>query len=75
MSKLRLWLIRHGIEYENLPETFFANGWKRRISITVNHRYWGVEFRVYPFKGVFRDELDTPHAEIAAEYERDQRAT
>lgn len=69
-SKLRWWLIRHGIEFEYSPDIQSTGGFQRHMCIVLNHRYYGIGIMLDPFKGVFRDELDKSHAEIAAEYEQ-----
>ena len=71
MRKFWLWLMRHGIELEAGDSGYVAH--THSISIAINHRYICVEFAfmVKPSVGVYADELDTPHAKIAALYEKD----
>ena len=45
----------------------------RFFSITLNHHFYGVDLMIFPFKGVLSDQLDTPHAEIATQYEAGQQ--
>ena len=62
---LHLWLIAHGIELETYRE---QGSVVRSFSIAINHRFYGVDIGLRPFRGVYTDELDTPHAEIAQQH-------
>lgn len=73
LRKLHLWLIAHGLEFE-MDDTYWGAPHNprracisRAISIAINHRYYGFQIEFTPFKGAYTDELNTPHAEIAAE--------
>lgn len=69
MNALHLWLIRHGIEFEG-GEQGMVMRHQRHLCIVINHRYYGIDVGIDFFRGVFTDELHTPHAEIAAERQR-----
>lgn len=77
MNKFRLWLLAHGIEFSfsdqlgGTPYRKNQGNIYRQIFISINHRYYGVDLMVVPFRGVFKDELNTPHAEIAAQYKQE----
>jgi hypothetical protein len=70
MSKWRLWLIQHGIEWEWSDDIYLTGGFERHVAIIINHRYYTLNLMVNAYRGVFRDELNKSHAEIAAERER-----
>lgn len=69
-SKLYLWLIRHGIELQWGNHVDGIGGFERRLCVGINHRFFGVNVLIDPFVVVQEDELNTPHAEIAAQYEK-----
>lgn len=71
MSNFRLWLVRRGIELEWHNKITSIGGFQRHFSIAVNHRYFGINIMLEPYQGAFMDELNTPHADIAAQYEQD----
>lgn len=79
MNKFRLWLIAHGIEVEADDPGHVVRHAPRRgsisrqISIAINHRYYGVVLEFEVFRGVYTDELNTPHKDIAAQYEEGKR--
>lgn len=62
LRKFNLWLIAHGVEFEVFRNDY---GMGHSFSVAINHRYYGVEIGVRPYRGVYTDELNTPHAEIA----------
>lgn len=72
LRKLHLWLIAHGLEFEHgavhatYPHNPLHGSVSRHVAIVVNHRYLSINLTFNVHRGVFTDELDTPHSEIAA---------
>lgn len=66
-------LIAHGLEFEfgevegTCGHDLRTGSLNRHICIVVNHRYYGVDLQLKLFRGVFTDELNKSHKEIAAE--------
>lgn len=76
LRKLHLWFIRHGVEFDNGEvESHGKHNLRkgcvdRHISIAVNHRFVVINLLFEVHRGVYRDELNKPHAEIAAQREQ-----
>lgn len=69
LRRLHLRLMRLGVEFEFGKHLEAGTRFERHFSITINHHYFTFDIGLDLSHGVFRDELSTPHAELAAQRE------